>query len=63
MLYSVVVLFPSGEEWSGDLFALGAVPFVVVFMWLPLAIGAWITAPDLDPDPAADSVPRGGAAT
>ena len=62
-LYGAVVLFPSGEEWSGDLFALGAVPFVAAFMWLPLAIGAWITAPDLDLDPEADrSVPRGGAA-
>jgi cyanate permease len=40
VFYGEIVLFPQGEQWSGDLFALAAVSIVAVVTWLPLAIGA-----------------------
>jgi hypothetical protein len=39
VMFGLVVLFPQGDQWSGDLFALATVPVVVLAAWLPLAIG------------------------
>ncbi len=62
-LFGEVVFLPSGEQWSGDLFALGAVPIVAALVWLPIAIGAWIAAPEPDDLSADESLQRGDSAT
>lgn len=43
LMFALVVLFPQGDQWSGDLFALATAPVVALAAWLPLAIGSLTT--------------------
>ena len=49
----LVVLFPQGEQWSGDMFALTAAAVVALAVWLLVAAGAALGSVVREARPAA----------